>query len=154
MAKKNLGLLIVSLLLLFWIGSAYAATQTVVIAEKHIAFTDGSGATLATGDLVYISAGNTVNLADADDSSKVAIGVCISTDGSAAQVQFSGKATVNVTDSPFAGDILYLSQTVGEATSTCPTAPAERQVIGVAISDVGIGTVEALLIIDFAAKWQ
>lgn len=149
--KYILGLICIAVMA----GNAFGATQTVVVAEKTIALTDGSGETLTAGQLVCISGVNTVTIADADDSAKIAIGICNSTDHTTAQVQLLGKVTkLKATGTIAAGNILYLSQTAGYATATAPSAPAERQIIGIALTNDLEGECSVLLIIDFAPKWQ
>lgn len=86
----------------------------------------------AVGDVVYVSAANTVAKADADDAAKrPAIGVIVYKKTSTAttcKVAFMGE--VDVFTSLTAGATYYLSNTAGGKTATAPTPNA--QPIGIA----------------------
>jgi hypothetical protein len=98
---------------------------------------DGGPYTCIAGDavldVVYISAADTIALADADNASKIpAVGFIVSKDSdTAANVRFAGIVTgfVGLT----AGAIYYLSATAGDITATPPASPHATPV-GLAVS--------------------
>lgn len=95
---------------------------------------------LAADDVVYISAANTVALADANGSGTYpAIGVIVSKPTSTtALVRFCG--LVEDAGTFTAGAIQYLSETAGDMTETAPTAP------GAAIVGIAVNTTDLLVL--------
>lgn len=118
-----------------------------------IKFTDGSGGTLTAGMVVYLSAVDTVHLANATDATKPAMAVCRTTDGTTAKVKMMGIAkgvvTVGAADI-VAGNLIYLSTIAGKVTKTAPTGAGNiRQIIGRAITAESAGKVDIMLAIDY-----
>ncbi len=114
---------------------------------------DGGPYTCLAGDAVldavYLSAADTIALADADNASKIpAVGILISKDSDTeANVRFAGVVSgfVGLT----AGAIYYLSATAGDITATPPSAPHAAP-IGIAVSTtkllvVPLGVMSAVL---------
>lgn len=109
-------------------------------------FVDGSSSVLAAGQIVKLSAADTVKRACSITSGSLAsgagIGICRYTDAVIARVQFWGRA-YNIPStgaSITVGDKLYLSKEPGHVTSVTPTGTGTiRQVIGVANESVSKG---------------
>lgn len=104
-------------------------------------------AEIAVGDVVYISAANTVALADANDSAKrPAIGIVVykkASDATTCKVAFIGEVSGLTGLTP--GALYYLSNTAGDLTATAPSPTALP--VGIAKST----TVLVLLPFGFSA---
>ena len=101
---------------------------------------------------VYISAANTMSLADATDGTKPAVAFCRTTDGTTAKIRQYGIAedviTVGSADIS-AGDRIYLSTTAGKVTKTPPSADGNViQFLGWALTDEASGKIDLLLNIN------
>jgi hypothetical protein len=117
-----------------------------------IKLTDGSSGALEAGMPVYISAANTLSLADATDTTKPAVAICRTTDGTTATIRQFGVATDVLTVGSVdisAGDRIYLSTTAGKVTKTPPSAEGNViQFLGWALTDEASGKIDLLLNIN------
>lgn len=98
-------------------------------------FTGTAGQAFNAGDLAYFDGTNWLD-ADADDETKFAEALVVSTVASGELVGLCREGIIEDTDAPFTqGDTHYLSATAGDNTSTRPTGANNlMQVVGFAIS--------------------
>ena len=87
-----------------------------------------AGETLAAGDLIYVDATGQAFKADADSSSKAAIGFVLAgiTSGGTGTVYFGSGMVTGLTGLT-AGSLYFLSSTAGGITTTAPTGAAKIQ---------------------------
>jgi hypothetical protein len=119
-------------------------------------YTNNEGSTINKGDVVYLSANNSVALADADTIAEADALVGIVYDASIAD-SASGlihvshnKIITNILTAATAGDLYYLSKTAttgNTLTTTAPSAGASIVKIGVAVN-----TTDMLYLPDFIGK--
>ena len=106
---------------------SYADTSGITNWERISALTDGSGGTLAVGDVVAVDGSGQAIKADADGTgTRNVVGICVSTSGGIQVVTFG-----HWTDSGYsltAGAPVYLDTTAGGVTSTAPTSGTIYQI--------------------------
>lgn len=92
--------------------------------------------TLAAGNVVYVSAANTVSKADANSATKAAVGFVLSSiSSSATGTVYFGSGFITGLSGLTAGALYYLSGTAGGITTTAPTGTGKiQQQVGFAVN--------------------
>lgn len=119
--------------------------------NKPVKLTNGDSSVV--GNVVYISAANTISKANATDNTKIATGVVEEIDDTYVWVRSFGKIANVITIGAaniVAGDLLFLSTTDGKVTKTPPASSGNVvQVIGRALTAEASSKVDILLAINF-----
>lgn len=109
------------------------------MAARTVIFTNNTGSTIPVNSAVYIKSDGTLGLADASNLSTVEgmIGFAYAAipDSTSGEILTFGKAMV-IPDAPLSvGQIVFLSETAGQVTSTAPvTVGSWVQEVGIAVS--------------------